>query len=172
MRLGLYLRSADMSLERTPNLSKTALLRYLSQIFKTSAIKNCREPEDAIDTLNQTDDVYVPEGLDAECALIYERLNVRGSVWALSRHCRIAQIALELGDGYFLISDENTSGAESLFLCASSISDTPEDMHKDLGYIVSSWCSSGCPTLIMGGYKDKKVGGTVHVVAAQLCTLV
>lgn len=161
-----------MSLAKTPNLSQAALLRYLGQIFKTQAIKTCRTPEEAIEILTQLDDTYVPEGLDGECALIYERLNVRGSVWALSRHCRLAQIALELGDGYFLISDENTSGADSLFLCASSISDTPEDMSADLGYIVKSWCSSGCPTIILGGYSDKKEGGTVHVVAAQLTSLI
>lgn len=161
-----------MSLERTPNLSQSALLRYLYQIFKVQSIKNCKTPEDAIDTLVQLDDIYVPEGLDGECALIYERLNVRGSVWALSRHCRIAQIALELGDGYFLISDENTSGADSLFLCASSISDNTNDMCKDLSYVTSSWFSQGCPSIIVGGYKDKKYGGTVHVVAAQLITLI
>lgn len=161
-----------MSLAKTPNLSQSALLRYLGQIFKTTAIRSCRTPEEAIEILTQLDDTYVPEGLDGECAIIYERLNVRGSVWALSRHCRLAQIALELGDGYFLISDENTSGADSLFLCASSISDTSEDMAADLGYIVKSWCSNGCPTIILGGYEDKKYGGTVHVVAAQLTSLV
>lgn len=157
---------------KTPAMSESALLRYLKQIFKTRNIEGCSTVDDALDTLITTDDLHVPEGLDGSCAIIYERMNVRGSVWALSRHCKIAQIALELGDGYFLVSDENSSGADSLFLCASSINNTEADMSNDIGYIVSNWCSAGCPNIIIGGYKDKKYGGTVHIVAAQLSSLV
>lgn len=156
---------------KTPALAESALIRYLKQIFKTKYLDGCRRASDAIEILNQLDDVYVPEGLDGECAVIFERMNVRGSVWALSRHCRIAQIALELGDGYFLLSDENSSGADSLFLCASSINESEASMSSDIGYIMTSWCSHGCPNIILGGYSDKTFGGTVHVVAAQLSTL-
>lgn len=157
-------------------MAESALLRYLQQIFKLKGIEGCGDAANAIEFLRAADNVYVPEGLDVECAIILERKNVRGALWSLSPSKDIAMTALECGGeegrGYFLISDENLTGAESLFLCATSINETPEDAQADITYVVNSWTRNGCPRITIGGYRDKKFGGTVHIIAAQLVTLI
>lgn len=160
----------------TPSMAESALLRYLQQIFKLKGIEGCGDAYAAIDFIRGNSDVYVPEGLDSECALIYERKNVRGALWQLTASKDLAMTALEVGDedgrGYFLISDANLSGAVSLFLCAVSINDCQAEAQADLTYIINSWSRHGCPRITIGGYPDKNHGGSVHIVAAQLASLV
>lgn len=159
-----------------PSMAESALLRYLQQIFKIKGIEGCGDAYTAIDFIRGSDNAYVPEGLDAECALIYERKNVRGALWSLTPSKDLAMTALEVGDdegrGYFLISDENLSGADSLFLCAVSINDCQSDAQADITYVINSWSRHGCPRITIGGYHDKKHGGSVHIIAAQLASLV
>lgn len=157
----------------TPKLPETSLIRYLKQIFKVPALEKCRTVRDAIKTLRETDYLYLPEGFDEDCAVIFERTNVRGNLWALTAKSELAQMALENGEDFcLLVPDATLQGADSLFLCALYVSDSDHDMNIGLSSAVRSWTQKGCPQITICGYRDKQYGGTVHIVAAQLKSLV
>lgn len=156
-----------------PRLAESTLIRYLKQIFKVPKLDKCHKVQTAIQMLREVDDLYLPEGLDEDCAIILERSNVRGNLWALREKSELSQIALANGEeACFLIPDLTLHGADSIFLCAMYVSETYEDMSANLSECVKSWARRGCPNIMMCGYEDKKYGGVVHIVAAQLKSLV
>lgn len=164
-----------MSLDKTGGsraMPETSLLRYLKRIFKLKQIDGCSDAAAAIDCI-ENEAPYVPEGFSSEMTVIFERTNVRGTIWTLTPRNTLGNIALEIGEGnYFLISDDTLQGDESLFLCTVSVCACDEDRSNDLSYIVGKWAGHGCPNILMGGYVDKETNNTVTLVAAQLKTIV
>lgn len=163
-----------MSLDDTNGsraLSESSLLRYFKQIFKLKKLDSCRDVPAAIAAIEG--EFEAPEGFDTALEVIYERTNVRGTIWTLTEKSTLGKIALEIGEGnYFLISDDTLSGADSLFLCTVSICACERDRANDLSYMVKTWSKNGCPNILIGGYKEKGTLNTVHIIAAQLKTIV
>lgn len=155
-----------------PNAPVSSVLRYLEKILRVKFPTGCSDFQSAMRSLGRYDGVYVPEGLNEDCALMVERFNVISSVWNLNKKSALAGVAYEMGDeGYMLCVDSNLHGAESLFLITSCVCENSWQLDADLESIVHSWAAQGSPRFVTGGFVDDD-GTHLHIVAAQLTTLI
>lgn len=121
----------------------------------------------------------LPEGL-TEAIPVLERHNIANAVINFNKRSwlyALRELCDEFGSGYFVVSDINLSGKDSLFLIAIQEDASVDTCNKDIQYHIASWCTGvdTIPSIVTGGISKIKMGDNLHymsAIALQLSTYV
>lgn len=163
---------------KTPDVSASAIGKYLAQILGDPTFKTCEDINDIHEVLYDAwcrSKYHMPGGL-GDAFIFTERIDIRSAVCELKEKHWLTQQILELteedGEEYMLVSDCYLSGKKSLFLICGNTG-SRDDVILYTTEAVQFWMkhAPGLPTCIVGMTatgKDKDV--FVGVAALQLAS--